>query len=47
MSPFAFIRGLLARRAEIAFPVAVFVALCVIVTYHAMTDPRLTWLANR
>jgi hypothetical protein len=47
MSPLAFVRGLLCRRAEIAFPITVFLALCAIVSYHAMTDPRLAWLVSR
>ncbi|CAN7793973.1 hypothetical protein [Caballeronia sp. 15711] len=47
MSPIAFVRRLFCRREEVAFPLAVFVLLCMIVSYHAMTDPRLAWLAGR
>lgn len=47
MSPLAFVRRVISNRAEMAFPFAVFVLLCVIVSYHAMTDPRLAWLVSR
>jgi hypothetical protein len=47
MSSLSFVRRVISNRAELAFPFAVFVLLCAIVSYHAMTDPRFARLASR
>jgi hypothetical protein len=44
MSPVDYIRAAYRLRAQLVPQIATFLALAVILTYHALTNPSLSWL---